>query len=230
MKKIQSDTAILIFTRSLESECEHKKLSEFQNGKIIKSLMDQTEKTAKKSCLPYFISSDEFQYGDSFGERLYNEMQRVYNAGYEKIIVIGNDSPSLTSEVLINAAKDIENNRIVLGPSSDGGAYLIGIHRKNLNRHQFINLPWLSDRVYHALNEYSDSNSLTIINSGQLDDIDNQEDLINHITKHPLHRFSLYINSILASDSISLIRNSESARSFEILGFRQLRAPPSLAN
>ncbi len=192
--------------------------------------MVQTEKTVKKSCLPYFISSDEFQYGDSFGERLYNEMQRVYNAGYEKIIVIGNDSPSLTTEVLIKAAKDIDKNKIVLGPSNDGGVYLIGMHRKNLNRHQFINLPWLSDRVYHSFNEYSNSNSLTLLICEQINDIDNQEDLINHITKHPLERFSLFINSILASDSISFIRNYESARSFEILGFRQLRAPPSLAN
>ncbi len=230
MKKLSTDTAILIFTRSLESESLHKKISETQNDKILHELIEHTKDVVKKSCLPYFISSDEYQFGNSFGERLFNEMSRVFNAGFEKVIVIGNDSPELTSDTLSNVCNEINENNLIIGPSTDGGVYLIGIHRKNLNRHLFINIPWLSDRVYNGFIDYSKNLSVQIECKTKLGDIDSEKDLWRFIEKFPINRLALSITSLLASNTQKVSQNKESIFSFDIIGFKQMRAPPSWAN
>ena len=200
------------------------------NAEILHKLIAHTENIVKKSCLPHFISSDEYQYGDSFGERLYNEMLRIFNEGYEKIIVVGNDSPGINSETLIEVSKELDNQNLILGPSTDGGVYLIGVHRKNLDKHLFINLAWLSDRVCKSFEQYSYSLELEIKYLSKLHDIDNENDLFDHLRNYPLDKLSLWINSVLASD---VQRNTDldiSSNSFELIGFKQMRAPPSWAN
>lgn len=230
LKKPISDTAILIFTRSLESESLHKKISDTQNIKILQKLIDHTKQVVKQSCLPYFISSDEYQFGDTFGERLFNEMSRVFNSGYEKIIVIGNDSPELTSETLLDASIKIQKDKIILGPSEDGGVYLIAIHRENLNRDLFLNIPWLSDKVLKGFNKYTEKLLLKIESLSKLGDIDSEKDLREYIDKYPLNRLVLSIISLLASNTQKGSQNKESIFSFDIIGFKQMRAPPSWAN
>ena len=43
------------------------------------------------------------------------------------VLLIGTDTPSLPSSALRRAASLIQHNRVVLGPSLDGGYYLVGI-------------------------------------------------------------------------------------------------------
>jgi rSAM/selenodomain-associated transferase 1 len=43
-------------------------------------------------------------------------------------LLVGTDTPSLPSSILRRAATLIRNNQVVLGPSLDGGYYLVGVH------------------------------------------------------------------------------------------------------
>jgi hypothetical protein len=45
-----------------------------------------------KTKLPYFISDESTQQGDSFGDKLSHAIQSVLDRGYDKVIVLGNDS------------------------------------------------------------------------------------------------------------------------------------------
>ena len=67
-----------------------------------------------------------------------------------KIIVIGGDCPFITLEDIQHAFQLMEESEGVLGPSSDGGYYLIGLKEsKKLHKHLelFKNIPWSTNQV-----------------------------------------------------------------------------------
>lgn len=63
------------------------------------------------------------------GERLDNVVQHCLGEGYQKVVVIDSDSPTLPESYLHSAfrALDEPNVDVVLGPCDDGGYYLIGL-------------------------------------------------------------------------------------------------------
>ncbi len=68
------------------------------------------------------------QSGENFKERFIDSLKRVRDLGYGQIVSIGNDSPSLSSEIIIHSFKKLDSgNDVVLGPSFDGGFYLLGL-------------------------------------------------------------------------------------------------------
>ncbi len=80
----------------------------------------------------------------------------VFNLGYDGIITMGNDCPSLTPSMILTAARKLKEGKTVLGPAEDGGVYLIGIHRKDYHPGKFLTLPWLTEKVFESLkNLYS---------------------------------------------------------------------------
>lgn len=87
------------------------------------------------------------QRGDGFGERLYFATKDLFKCGFESVCLIDSDSPTVpaanfrsTVELLASA-----DDRIVLGPSDDGGYYLIGL--KKPHREVFEEIDWSTDRV-----------------------------------------------------------------------------------
>lgn len=66
------------------------------------------------------------QRGATFGERLQNAFLDVRGLGYEQIVVVPSDVPSLDRRFLSAAFAKLTTNRVVLGPCADGGVYLIG--------------------------------------------------------------------------------------------------------
>ena len=70
------------------------------------------------------------QRGDGLGERLANVFADLFGAGAETVVVVGSDSPALPAEYLAQALDDLSSGRLVLGPTADGGYYLIGAGRE----------------------------------------------------------------------------------------------------
>lgn len=69
-----------------------------------------------------------FQKGRSLGERLENAFARMFKEGYAPI-ALGTDSPGVPPSYLRRAASLLEEKDLVLGPTPDGGYYLIGLAR-----------------------------------------------------------------------------------------------------
>ncbi|MDF2441125.1 MAG: uncharacterized protein JWN98_2109 [Abditibacteriota bacterium] len=76
------------------------------------------------------------QRGSHLGERMANTLSRLHQRGAHSVLIIGSDAPDL-SPLLLCRAFDILNSAphspgraaVVLGPSEDGGFYLIGARR-----------------------------------------------------------------------------------------------------
>jgi 2-phospho-L-lactate guanylyltransferase (CobY/MobA/RfbA family) len=66
------------------------------------------------------------QRGDGFAERLANAFAAARERGYEQIVAVPTDVPRLGARQLAEAFRRLVATAVVLGPSPDGGAYLIG--------------------------------------------------------------------------------------------------------
>src|SRR6478609_1980860 len=88
------------------------------------------------------------QRGDSFGERLMNAATDLLRVGFESCCLINSDSPTVTADAFRQAMVKLQgaDNRIVLGPSDDGGYYLIGMRK--VHRRLFEDIVWSTERVF----------------------------------------------------------------------------------
>jgi rSAM/selenodomain-associated transferase 1 len=66
------------------------------------------------------------QHEGDFAARLWQGFQAVRGRGYERIVVIGSDSPHLPAAWVAQAFAALERDEVVLGPARDGGYYLLG--------------------------------------------------------------------------------------------------------
>jgi rSAM/selenodomain-associated transferase 1 len=83
------------------------------------------------------------QEGGDLGERMKNAFLKLVDDGYQKVVIIGSDSPSLPLSYLESAFDS--DGEVVIGPSTDGGYYLIGMNRKVTD--VFSNISWGTESV-----------------------------------------------------------------------------------
>jgi hypothetical protein len=71
------------------------------------------------------------QAGGSFGSRLAAALEATFAAGHGPVVVVGTDVPGLTERHVRQAVSILEADprRVVLGPSPDGGLYLLAAAR-----------------------------------------------------------------------------------------------------
>lgn len=88
------------------------------------------------------------QRGDGFGERLLAAAEDILACGFGAVCLINSDSPTLPASALRAAAEALSRpgDRIVLGGSSDGGYYLIGL--KAPHPEPFADIHWSTATVY----------------------------------------------------------------------------------
>jgi rSAM/selenodomain-associated transferase 1 len=89
----------------------------------------------------------------NFGDCLDTAIEQVLARGHEAAVVLNSDSPTLPTALLVETARALARpgDRAVLGPSSDGGYYLLGL--KAAHRHMFDNIEWSTERVAEETRE-----------------------------------------------------------------------------
>jgi rSAM/selenodomain-associated transferase 1 len=99
-----------------------------------------------KAILPSGISLIE-AWLDNFGDCLFSALTHQFSLGHDAAVVLNSDSPTLPTQLLIETADLLARpgDRAVLGPSTDGGYYLLGL--KAAHRHLFDTIDWSTDRV-----------------------------------------------------------------------------------
>jgi|SRR6267143_1297293 len=87
------------------------------------------------------------QRGEALGERVASAFGDLLDLGFESVCLINSDSPTVPPRAFSQAVKILAEpeDRVVLGPSDDGGYYLIGL--KKLHRSLFENIEWSTKRV-----------------------------------------------------------------------------------
>ena len=60
------------------------------------------------------------------GQRMARFFQRAFDQQSSRVVLIGSDSPTLPHSILNDAFAKLREHPVVLGPSEDGGYYLVG--------------------------------------------------------------------------------------------------------
>ncbi len=181
-------TAILIFAQTAATATQAKAIGD--GNTLFDVLNEQTLKTVQQTGLPYFVSNEYVQEGDSFGSRFVNAFQSVFDAGFDRVIAVGNDTPHLNTQHILKAAIVLDNQSLVLGPSLDGGFYLLGLNRSAFDAQELLSLPWQSRQLTNALLKcFSYYSQEDVVLLPQLIDIDSLDDVF--LIKKFLFSFSL---------------------------------------
>ena len=69
------------------------------------------------------------QGGGDLGERMRRAFENAFDAGCRRVVVVGTDCPELTKGDIADALAALDEKDMVLGPSTDGGYWLLGLRR-----------------------------------------------------------------------------------------------------
>ena len=128
------------------------------------------------------IINKEKQEGVTLGEKMLNAFNCIKKKGYKNIIIIGNDCPYITVSLLQNAFEKLNKNDYVIGPTYDGGYYLLGM--KKINKHLFIKKEWSTESVFEdTINDIKKDDGKFFILE-KLEDIDYYENWITFKNKN----------------------------------------------
>jgi uncharacterized protein len=115
------------------------------------------------------------QRGEGLGERLANCFADLFALGFETVVVIGADSPTLPGEYVFDAFECFEtDDDVVIGPAEDGGYYLVGMRK--LHARIFEDIPWGGDGVLNATVERAKEAELNLALLPEWYDVDRPDD------------------------------------------------------
>ena len=118
------------------------------------------------------------QQGEDLGLRMFAAFKNLFK-NHRSVVLIGCDLPDLTSALISKAFDALQSNDLVIGPSCDGGYYLIGLKKEMPDL--FKEISWSSEKVLKQTLERAERLSLKVQLLEKLRDIDTLDDL--HLSK-----------------------------------------------
>lgn len=87
----------------------------------------------------------DIQQGTDLGMRMQHAFEKGFEDGFNKIVIVGSDLPTLDSKDIEDAFLLLDTNEVVIGPDEDGGYYLLGL--KSIPNGIFENKNWGTNSV-----------------------------------------------------------------------------------
>ncbi|MBU0680472.1 MAG: TIGR04282 family arsenosugar biosynthesis glycosyltransferase [Proteobacteria bacterium] len=115
------------------------------------------------------------QEGTDLGERMDFAFAQAFNQGVQRVVLVGADCPSICTAILAQAFAQLHHHELVLGPTSDGGYYLIGLSRPC--PFLFTGISWGSDQVLAQTMAAAREARLQPMLLESFSDVDRPEDL-----------------------------------------------------
>jgi len=114
------------------------------------------------------------QWGSDLGERMHHAFEFLFAQGYSKVAIIGSDCMDLDQAIMTQAFDALENNDAVIGPSLDGGYYLLGMNV--FMPEVFKNKHWSTETVFDETIDCIKKAGYSFFLLPKLSDVDNGED------------------------------------------------------
>lgn len=190
-------SAIIIFIKNIEKGKVKTRLAatvgDDQALKIYEALLGHTQKVVRAVDAERFLfyssfvededewSSDFFhkkvQSQGDLGSRMSDAFQEVLEKK-EKAIILGSDCASLTPEIVKMALDKLDEYPFVIGPTFDGGYYLLGMN--SFEPSVFENIEWSTETVFPKTLLRMASLEKRCFFLPQLSDIDYEEDWVKY--------------------------------------------------
>ncbi len=116
------------------------------------------------------------QVAGDLGQKMRGAFDTLFDMGYQSVIIVGSDLPLMDVQTIQQAFQCLSQVDMVIGPSSDGGYYLMGL--KKTIPDLFENMEWSTSAVLPETLRRARRNGLRIDLLAEQKDIDRYEDLI----------------------------------------------------
>jgi len=117
------------------------------------------------------------QAGENLGARIKNAFYDAFEAGFSICLALGADSPDVPAAYIELALAALESDRVVIGPASDGGYYLVGFTKESFVPESFENILWSTPLVFGQTIEILKKRGSNIYQLPRWYDIDTLADL-----------------------------------------------------
>ncbi len=158
---------------------------------FVKDLLETLNKTEYSKIICYYpnYSIDKFknwlgsnnnffsQQGSNLGERMKTCFKFAFDKGFEKVSVIGSDSPDLPQFIIDEAFLSLKVYDSVIGPTYDGGYYLLGCNNNSYSPKVFNGINWSTKTVFKETMNILNNEGLKIQVLTYWRDIDTLDDL-----------------------------------------------------
>jgi len=226
---IKPNIAILYFSRSERVEASNKNwgklTNRFQKNQLAKILSNRTKKILKSLPLPVFHFDESRQIGDTFGDRLANAYQSLFDQGFQGVISVGNDCVELHKVDWTTVIGDLQEGYSSIGPDYRNGCYLIGCTKDQFDRNIFAKLSWQTEALIDELkNVFNEALLLP-----QLADLNERSDL-KYLLKLKCQNIKILMLLISIFNNTIADKITSHFKVIVQLGLpsqRALRAPPS---
>jgi rSAM/selenodomain-associated transferase 1 len=161
--------------------------------RIYKELLDTTFQVVSKSEASVYLFYDgglppkaeriqafsyHLQTEGTLGRRMTNALSDILTK-HEKVVIIGSDCPGISAELINKSFTSLEDCDVIIGPSEDGGCYLIGCRK--LTPSFFESVEWSTEHVLDQTVEKIRQQGLTFQLLETLMDIDTESDWQQHL-------------------------------------------------
>ena len=116
------------------------------------------------------------QFGETLGDRICSAFEFAFSEGLDSVVMIGTDSPTFPATLLNNAFSELEKADAVLGPTEDGGYYLIGLN--SVQDSFFAGVEWSSANTFRQTDSNLKNAGLVVSYLAPWYDVDEPVDLI----------------------------------------------------
>ena len=190
-------SAIIIFIKNIEKGKVKTRLAatvgDEQALKIYQALLGHTRKVATAVDAERFLFYSSFiEKEDEWSEEFFNKklqsegdlgtrMSKAFENILEKnkkAIIVGSDCASLTPEILKMALDKLDEVPFVVGPTFDGGYYLLGMNR--FEPSIFENIEWSTESVFPTTLLRIENLGAECFLLPKLSDIDYEEDWVKY--------------------------------------------------
>ena len=111
------------------------------------------------------------------GKKMDYDFRRAFSNGYSRVCLLGSDIYDISSQIINSAFDKLISNDSVIGPSYDGGYYLIGFNKNAFLRSFFEGIEWSTEQVYSSTISKFQIKNISTDTLPLLHDIDTIEDL-----------------------------------------------------
>ncbi|WP_317316569.1 TIGR04282 family arsenosugar biosynthesis glycosyltransferase [Peptostreptococcus russellii] len=116
------------------------------------------------------------QRGEDIWFRMYDSMNRVFNMGYDRVVLIGADIPEMSYKHINKSFKVLDNVDVVITPTEDNGYCLIGSKKPIKEIFEMYNVSKDKTVIENTIVLVCDA-GLTVHINEKLLDLDEGEDL-----------------------------------------------------
>jgi len=162
------------------------------------------------------------QSGRNFASRLENAIERIAQLGYDEVVAVGRDCPSLRASDIERAFTKLESNKLVLGPDHRGGCYLIAF--RSADRKLLRDIRWKQNTDCIQLRKRCEHDQVFLLSVKH--DLDSWADIRTFSRSgDPLARFAIFLLGLISAAHTRLVHFVSVAS--QQMRVRQQMPPPA---